>query len=139
MILEKLRKLFLFLEQEEDPADVGGEETGGDTDPAAGGDIPGFEGPGAEQPPINVGRMYELKKIYSRLVSLESYLSFESVPQLLEIRSTVVQAIELFELVASNLETFKEQVDEIIVLYYKFIKEIYQAVKEQYQLAAEEK
>ncbi len=80
-----------------------------------------------------LGRIYELKKIYSRLTSIESYLSDESSGELTIIRNHVSQSIELFEIVSSNFDSYKEKLDEIIIMYYKFIMEVYETVKNYYK------
>jgi len=147
-------------EQDEDeltkpPAGTeGGEDLGADVgaNPEAGGDIgadagmgdigtdAGMGGMGAgfgqQEEPLKaseVGRVYELKKIYSRLTSIESYLGNESASELLELRNYVSQAIELFEVISANFPSFKDQLDEIIVTYYKFITKVYTEVKDFFQ------
>ncbi len=105
--------------------DMGGSmDTGMDT----GMGMPGME---PEEPKTSgqLGRIYELKKIYARLTSIESYLGNESTPELLEIRNLVSKAIELFEVVSSNFDSYKDRLDEIIVTYYKFILEVYKEVE----------
>ena len=81
----------------------------------------------------NLGRIYELKKIYSRLTSLESYLASESAPVLSKLRSFVSKAIEMFEIIVSNFSSFSERIDEIIIIYYKFLKRIYLTVRSYYK------
>lgn len=76
-----------------------------------------------------LGRMYELKKIYSRLSSVESFLSRTTDDNILEIRKMVSNAIDLFELVISNFEQYKENVDEIIITYYKFLDVVYDSIR----------
>ncbi|MFW9871510.1 MAG: hypothetical protein ACFFG0_00200 [Candidatus Thorarchaeota archaeon] len=83
-----------------------------------------------------VGRIYELKKIYARLTSIESYLGNESAPELLNIRDNVSKAIELFEVVSSNFDSYKDKLDEIIVTFYKFILEVYSEVKNYFKKEA---
>lgn len=85
-----------------------------------------------EKTPTELGRIYELKKIYTRLTSIEAYLGNESDPQLLEVRNYVSQGIELFEVVSSNFNSYKDRLNEIIVMYYKFILEVYESVKSIY-------
>lgn len=80
-----------------------------------------------------LGRIYELKKLYARLTSIESYLSNESSSELLEIRNYVSQAIELFEIISANFDSYKDKLDEIIIIYYKFILEIYNNVQDFYK------
>ena len=86
----------------------------------------------------NLGRIYELKKIYSRLTSLESYLASESIPILSKLRSFVSKAIEIFETIVSNFSSFSEQIDKIIIIYYKFLKKIYSVVRNYYKQQAKE-
>jgi hypothetical protein len=102
----------------------------------------GMEGMGEEQEvksPSEIGRIYELKKIYTRLTTIESYLSDSSDPDLLRIKLLVSKAIELFEILSANIPTYqppkapKERIDEIIVMYYKFIKQIYESVAKHYK------
>jgi hypothetical protein len=123
-----------------DPS-MGGDMGGGDmgADPSMGGDMGGMGDMGMagqqeeEKTSSELGRIYELKKIYSRLTSIESYLSDESSKDLLEIRVTVSQSIELFEIISANFNSFKEKLDEIIITYYKFISEVYSSVRDYYK------
>jgi len=98
---------------------------------------------GAAEPeiksPSEIGRVYELKKIYTRLTTIESYISDTSDPELLRVRVLVSKAIELFEILSSNIPTYqppkapKERIDEIIVMYYKFLKQVYESVATYYK------
>lgn len=83
--------------------------------------------------PKELGRTYELKKIYTRLVSIESYLSTSSDESLIKLRNYVSKAIELFRLVISNIESYKDKIDDIIVTYYKFLKLVYDLLKNYYK------
>jgi len=121
----------------EAPVDPGME---GEADPAMAG------GMGMEQEdslvsktPSELGRIYELKKIYTRLTTIESYLSESSDPDLLRMRLLVSKSIELFEILASNIPIYKppkapkERLDEIIIIYYKFLKQVYESVAKYYK------
>lgn len=88
-----------------------------------------------EEEPLSkqdLGRTYELKKIYTRLTTIELYLSNESDPELLKIQKSVHQAIKLFEVISANFESYMERIDKIIIMYYKFIDEVYKKVKQHY-------
>lgn len=80
-----------------------------------------------------LGRIFELKKIYNRLLSIESYLSFTSDDELLNIGIYVSKSIEFFEIMSSNIDSFRDQIDNIIVLYYKFLKLVYDEIEEYYK------
>ena len=86
-----------------------------------------------ESSPEEIGRVFELKKIYSRLTSIESYLSDSSDLTLLQLRNYVSQAIELFEILIANIKSFMVNIDEIIIIYYKFIEIIYGLLNKYYE------
>jgi len=87
----------------------------------------------------DLGRTYELKKIYARLSSIETYLSNESNLELLNIQKVVHQAISLFEVISSNFDSYMEKIDKIIIMFYKFIDEVYKAIKLHYIKQNQEK
>ena len=102
---------------------------GGDIDPMTG------------QPKITldvVGKVYELKKIYSRLLAVQSQLSFSPDLTLLKLRKFITKSIDLFETVISNIGLYKTEIDDIIVMYYKFIEEVYEIMKDYYKKKAQE-
>lgn len=124
---------------------MGGDPTQTDpgmgTDPnAMGGADMGMGGMGA--PPAKtadeVGKIFELKKIYSRLLAIESQLSFSSEIVLLKLRKFISQSIELFETLISNVDTFKNEIDDIIVLYYEFLEQVYDIMKRFYKIKQRE-
>ena len=120
-----------------DPAMAGG------ADPSMAGMEGGMgmeqEDPAAAKTPSELGRIYELKKIYTRLTTIESYLSESSEPELLRMRLLVSKSIELFEILASNIPIYKPpkapkgRLDEIIIMYYKFLKQVYESVAKYYK------
>lgn len=114
-----------------DTGEMGG-DAGGEMGDLGMGGMPGQE---EEEPKTagEIGRIYELKKIYARLTSIESYLAHESDSELLKIRTVISQAIELFEIISANFDSYKEKLDEIIVLYYKFLTEVYNTVRDHYK------
>ena len=122
------------------PADVEGMEAGADPgmgmDPGMGGDMAGMGGMGEQEEKLTssqIGRVYELKKIYSRLSSVESYLSRATDQSILELRKYVSQSIDLFEVVISNYDQYKENVDDIIIQFYEFLDVIYSSIRTYYK------
>jgi len=85
-----------------------------------------------------VGKVYELKKIYSRLLAIQSQLSFSPDSTLTELRQFITKAIDLFETVISNIGLYKKEINDIIVMYYEFIEEVYDIMKKYYKKAMEE-
>ena len=119
---------------------------GGDmTDPGGyggnmGGDLGAIGGiPGMDQPePLTsteIGRVYEMKKIYSRLTSVESFLTETegASKPLLNLRKYVSQGIDLFEVVITNFTQFKDKIDPIIVTFYEFIDMVYETLRKYYK------
>lgn len=107
-------------------------------DPSMQGQDPsmGMGGMGMQPPELsaeNVGRVFELKKIYARLLSIDSQLSFSSDNILLKLRRFISKAIELFETVISNIESYRKNIDQIIVMYYQFLEDVYSIMKRYYQ------
>jgi len=80
-----------------------------------------------------IGRIFELKKIYSRLLSIESQLSFSSDIILQKLRKFISDAVELFETLVHNIDSFKKEIDDIIILYYQFLDEVYIIIKNYYK------
>ena len=83
--------------------------------------------------PKELGRIYELKKIYTRLVSIESYLSTSSDETLIKLRNYVSRAIELFQLLISNIDSYTDKIDNIIITFYKFLELVYNLLKQYYK------
>jgi hypothetical protein len=111
----------------------GGEEI--DVTTNVGEEMPGMgmDEPKQELTSSEIGKVYELKKIYSRLISIEAHLSSTTDTSLLQMRSIVAKAMELFETVIVNFEQYKEQIDEIIVTFYKFLELTYGLLQSYYK------
>jgi len=76
-----------------------------------------------------LGRIFELKKIYSRLTAIESFLSRSINQSMLTLRKYVSQAIDLFEIVISNMPQYQDKLDDIIVTFYKFLQYVYESIR----------
>jgi len=124
--------------EEEVPGEaIPGEAVPGEEVP---GEIPGMGMP-EEEPKTSkeIGQVYELKKIYGRLVALEQFLSGSSDPILLRLRNFISQAIELFETLISNFKSFEaDRVTKVIVIYYKFLEIVYSLVRKYFELDRKE-
>ena len=118
-------------QQQAQAQQMGTDQAGGMIDPNAMGGM-GMDQSYEVNMPTNdeqIGRIFELKKIYERLLSLDSYLSFSADPILIKLRTFTSDAVDLFEVVISNIMKFQDKVDEIIVIYYKFLNLIYNVIK----------
>jgi len=79
------------------------------------------------------GKALELKKIFSRLLALQNFLSSSSEEGLAVLKDYVTKSIELFRTVIDNLASYKPKIDDIIVLFYDFIEKAYSFMREYYK------
>jgi len=82
---------------------------------------------------FEVGRIYELKKIHSRLVSMQSYLTGTTDPNLIKLRNYVSKSIDLFRTLISNITLYKDRLDEIIIVFYKVVDNVYVILSKYYK------
>ena len=87
----------------------------------------------------DLGKRYELKRIYSRLVVLNNHLSVSTDKDILKVRNQVVDAIEMFGLVVKNIDLYEDRINEIIIGYYRFILSVYRYIKQYEKKKYEEK
>lgn len=112
-----------------------GDDPGMEGDPSLGAIDPAMAGVGTPDRDYvkldsnDLGRVYEMKKIYARLTSVESYLTESTDEELLELRRGVGKAIDLFEVVITNISKFKDKIDPIIVTFYEFLDQVYSALR----------
>jgi len=103
-------------------------------DPNAMGGIGGMPmEPNKPQTSSDVGRIYELKKIHSRLNAIDSYLGTMLDTNLEKIKSYVTKTIDMFNTVISNFDLFKEKIDDIIIQFYSFLQEIYAFLRDYFK------
>jgi hypothetical protein len=99
-------------------------------DPVTGMPLPEEEGP---MSPQEVGRVFELKKIHARLTSIEAYLEASTDLPLIKLRINISKALELFFVLISNLKLFKDRLDPLIVVFYKFLDQAYSILAKYYK------
>jgi len=105
----------------------------GTEDPGATGGIPpGMPGeippdqmgiPGIPEPldPVDIGKVFILKKIYSRLIATGNNLEHLSGEKYEELKKISDEAIEHFQSVIKNFDQFKDKLDEVITLFQNFL------------------
>lgn len=112
------------------PPPGGDPSMGGMEDPSMMGMGMGMPGPADSG---EVGRIYELKKIYSRLVSMQSYLAGTTDVNLIKLRNYVSQTMDLFRTLISNIALYKDRLDEIIIVFYKVVDNVYVILSKYYK------
>jgi len=104
------------------PDPMGG--LGGGIDP-----MTGMPMPGTGSTYTAIGRAYKLKNIFDSLQKIKNYLRDTADVDLGEFYDDVDTAFEMFKLVINNLKTYKDKVDELIVLYYELINQLLQKIR----------
>lgn len=69
-----------------------------------------------------VDKVYRLKKIYSKLIAISRILDYHSDIKFDDLRDEILEAIDLFHIVISNFDSFKDKIDDIIKSYYKLLQ-----------------
>ena len=85
-----------------------------------------------------VGKAYELKKIHTRLIVLDRFLSQHQTEKSDSIQIYLRQALDLFHVVISNFRLYINKIDDLIVLFYKFIFKIVEMIKQIISIQREE-
>ena len=97
---------------------------GGGVDPMTGMPMPGG---GAVYTAI--GRAYKLKDIFENLTKIRNYLRDTNNIELSKLYKDSDKAFEMYKLVINNLKTYKEKVDDLIIMYYELIKIMLEKIK----------
>ncbi len=115
----------------EDPAAMGDMGTEPGMDAGMGDEMGGMPGEEKEEPltPGQIGRVYELKKIYTRLTALENMLQDVTDEEMMELRNLISKTIDLFKTLSSNFDIYKDRLDDIIIIFYKFLDISYKKVR----------
>lgn len=94
---------------------------------------------GEEPPktPTELGRIYEIKKIYFRLYVIHKFLKNNSDPSLKELNVMVDQAFDIFRLILNNLKSYKDKIDQVILSFYDFISNVLIEIDKYYQAKSE--
>lgn len=97
---------------------------GGGIDPMTGMPAPGVGGVYTA-----IGRAYKLKDIFENLTKIKNYLRDTNNIELSKLYKDSDKAFEMYKLVINNLKTYKEKVDDLIIMYYELIKIMLDKIK----------
>jgi len=96
---------------------------------------------GGEEPEkltiTELGRVYTLKKIFHKLLIINNILLENNDSDLNQIKNMVKNSLELFTLVIDNIQLYKEQIDDIILKYYKFLERLITILNKYYKIKRE--
>ena len=79
-----------------------------------------------------IGRIYELKKIYYRLMQLNKMLTNCPDKEMNEIQKVTSESFDLLRLIIQNLKTYKDKIDDIIISYFSLVKDISSKLEQHY-------
>jgi len=80
-----------------------------------------------------LGRLFIIKKLHFRLAAINHLLVNSTDPELTEISDKVAEVFDIFKLVVNNLKSFKGKIDEVIVMFYQFIREVCKVLHTHYK------
>jgi len=85
-------------------------------------------GMGGPQGPLKnmsaLGRLFTLKKLFFKFQSLNNLLNSQTDEKLKDMIAISNDSFKIFKLVIANLKSYKETIDEIIIMFYKLIREL---------------
>jgi len=111
-------------EPEEEEAPVEGEEPEEEVEETEGTDEVGVDEEPVEDSEEQlsvVDQVYRLKKVYVKLLAISRILDYLSDIKYDDLRDKVLEAIDLFHIIVSNYENFRDKIDNIIKSYYRFL------------------
>ena len=94
---------------------------GGGIDPMTGQPLPGGD---SSMPFTAIGRAYKLKELFKAINTIDKILKKQSDEDLLTLSTQVDKAFDLFKLIVNNLKSYKDQIDNIIIMYYSLLKDV---------------
>lgn len=94
---------------------------------------------GEEEPktPKELGRIYELNKLYNKLYVINSILNNTPDEEITELRKMVRESFNIFRLILNNLDSYKEKIDEIILKFYEFVGQVVKQIDAHFKANSE--
>lgn len=74
--------------------------------------------------PTDIGKIQHLKKLYIRMIILSKSIDHYSNPEFDALKDELYEALDLFHVIISNIDTMMEKINIIINLYNEFILDI---------------
>jgi len=93
----------------------------GVNDPMAMGGMPGMMQPLSLS---EIGKIYTLKQIYEKLLSIQEILQDHNSEAINKVKDSIDQAIEMFQLVINNKDQYKDKMNDIITKFYRYLEKL---------------
>jgi hypothetical protein len=70
----------------------------------------------------DIGRIYTMKQLYYKLLAIDNVLKRHNDEELEKAKKTISKTLAMFSLVVDNLKVYKEDIDDIILKFYRFVE-----------------
>jgi len=80
-----------------------------------------------------IGRLYEMNKIYARLYAIDKILKTIADEKLEKTKKTMNDAFDIYRMVLNNYSKYKDKMDEIILRYYDYIGSLTNELKDYFE------
>lgn len=87
-----------------------------------------------EKTSTEIGRIYEVRKIYHRMEVINNFLKNNPDIKLDPIKKLVGEAYDIFNIVVNNISSFKDKIDDVITQYYKFVEKTLIILEKYYKI-----
>ena len=78
--------------------------------------------------PSDLLKMYELRRIYKKLVNVLDIIESINDPEIYDLRKNLLKSIEYLDIIIDNLDNYKEKLDDLLQLYHKYLKSMVQEI-----------
>lgn len=116
--------------EETPPDESGGDESEMGSGDESMNDVPPGED---EQDQVDSGKIYELKQLYNRMIAIRNHLEIFVEEEFDEVKASLTKVISFFEIVINNYDKYADRIDEIIILFYQFLLNVYEITKKKYK------
>lgn len=103
------------------PEEEGGNIEGTEEDTGEMGEDPAAGMEEEKLDPVDLGNMYRLKKVYSRLLSVSDFLDFYTSEHYDELKMCIMDALDIFHTILVNYDSYKDKMPDIIKRYEQFV------------------
>ena len=93
------------------------------------GEQPPPEAPEEELELEQIGYVYELKKVYARLIAVSNILDYKSDTKYDDLKKDILEAIDIFHVIIGNFSKFKESLKDILNNYQGLLSNITKKLK----------
>ena len=91
------------------------------------------EEPSIATTPSEVGRLYEIQKLFYKLKTIDGILAQSTENELIQLKKSADDALEIFQMVVDNLALYKDRLDQVILYFYKYVERVTEVLIKYYK------